>query len=502
MAVTYYAPLAKPTINSLTAIAGTIPAGTYDVRIVSRGQSGDLRSVPLWCSPASDAVQIVLAATGGIQIALTAPDANHNNTLVYIKLSSATYYSLFNANYVGYAGTSIDLTSYTAIFYMLYLTEDCPEMPYGLSKVLGSGKLTISGAAGNLTIANLAAAMVAAGETNFLYSSLSLFACVCPIEVTASSGTLSFTEKTLSPFYGYFGNANFSLTCAGGGSTINGKLTIAAYMEGGCTFARLSKCDIKYAELGQGCGATGRIGGFILTLTADSLLTFCHIHLLRSSYLSTNYVTCTFFGESIIASGNITDQNLFGIVFFSYNWSEYTIAGGISDGSGNYDFIMNNNNVYSNTAKLVRNRTFLNRSLNLPVCYWSNNGNLQNDLLIQRSFDLIAYDAVTQAVLSGVTVTITRSDAVVVTLTTDVNGAVTQTWLTHARFNKLAGSGAGYGDAYTDKTIYSYTMTLAKTGYQSETIPLTITDKIVLSVGLKPQTGGGGIINSGFIKGI
>jgi len=498
MAITYTAPLAKPTIDSYSEIAGALTADTYKIRIVDRSTAGSVLTYPAPNSPASDEYSVTLASTLGIRINFTTPAATHNNVLVYVKKGSGSFYLV---SYSGHTGTSYDIVVMpTASFFPLL--EVITPMPYNLAANMGSGKIEISGTAGSLTPISIYNALVAGGDANYFYSAAGQLAWMGWITVTATSGSLTISNWTLMLFYGYLGSDTFTIVSA---SALNKGMTkLQSPYSTASALLQPKKATLIDCELSSGIGsAIAGLGDLVMAVNTNTSFTRCIIlsaFPVAAAEYSYNRIICTNFTFSSTVN-TITELELVNNYIQAYNIYSFRFLRSKLTAT-TYDIRSTNNNSYVATTRYFDDCTFVGRTLNLPIIYWTDSGNAQDDILVRRSFNLLCYDAVTQAALSGVTVTITRSDAVVTTLTTDVNGAVTETWLAHARFNKLAGGSAGYGDDYTDKTIYSHTMTLAKTGYQSETIPLTITDKIVLSVGLKPQTGGGGIINSGFIKGI
>lgn len=251
MAVTYNLPLTPPIINSYSIIPGNLPAGNWKFFIFSRGYSATIFDSPMWHSPWVE-VNITLSSPGGVRFDCSATDSNHQVYAVFGQLGTGRNQFYRPANSSGFLTDIFDIDNNSLWYNSTAFIQKAVNMPFGLRKDEGIGRILIDGANGNITPNTIISALDAAGETNYFYDGSSTLKMLASIDSrTAKSGVLNLSYWTLWTYGGMFNNrSGLNLYCKH--TTINPTKKTALHFPASMGAARYfyaGLCDLNDMEI-------------------------------------------------------------------------------------------------------------------------------------------------------------------------------------------------------------------------------------------------------------
>ncbi len=485
MAITINTPLTAP--NNLQAVVtnsgGSLAIGTYSFFVFDRGNSGNYTTNPMWTSPAVYLTGIVVSvANSKIDLSWNSTDVRKTYSMIFWKKDSDGY----NAHsQTGIAGSSITFTNYsTQIVSYLPSIENATKTPHNFSSTRGIGNIKISGAAGNITIANIAAALV--GQNDYYYDGYSSLWMLWSIDsTTATSGTLDLTGYTLWSYGGIFNGTGMSLSSTfpltGQGLASIG---VGAYC-GSADYFYPGKASLAFCQLitnVQGLTGFNVYGGARPKWTNAGSLTngFMNGQWTEGGYYN-SAINCWIGGEFIYygddAVNEIKGLQLWGGFRTDYGYKNWIIRDLISIAAAGYNFRYGVDN-YQNTTNPTPVQKFINcvfkdssgnqLANNIPLVYWiMNNPDSMNPLPLTYSFNLKIINKFGVGI-NNANVKILYNGTVVNTGNSNSNGIVAEQLITYATITHKVGSGKGMGANYTTTVLYnSFTIIISANGYET-----------------------------------
>lgn len=511
MAITIHKPNDPVTGFSLSAIAGSLPADTYKVRLEVVGTAtastqhigAQQRSAP------SSEQTIVLGAVGGIRLNWTNPtDGLNKNTIIFIYSQTLNrwYYYLG----VGYTGLDPALTTYDLIVWTV--TQNCgtnwlkgstspnPAFPCGLNAEIGQGMIEINGAAGDITPSDLISALKTSYggslPANAYYNDFKTFWGCWSIKSTgATSGSLNLYAWELWMFGGIENSDDFNIFCSS--NRIQQTILYSPAQQGSCCYYSFGKCDLNCASFGGGTyGMDSTYYGHVQMCTTslskftDSIISGSF----PSIYYHDTFDNCNFIcNQMILRNPTITAPVLkttllgSGCVRFSYsegnnmvqllNWQ-------IDRGSYQVDLRSDRSGYTSAILKFI-DPYFPNTKSGydyIPVIYWRCYGREPNPVEIQSEVDIKVIDHKNNSIAGATVVLKNKAGVEMINTTTDANGVISKAYVTHHTVSHIIGSGDGYVGTNQINDYNPFTLTIKKKGYVTLETDFTLnkkTDEII-----------------------
>jgi len=493
LTITYNAPLTVQTGLSLSAIAGTLPAATYYIKIISTNKTGSWLSSAHCHSPSAQS-NITLASPGGIRLTWTNTDARHAYTHIFIKSGTGSWqYYRVAGGYNGTTGATYDMTSWN-VYASYPFVENCLTMPFGFNNTSGCGEVAITGSSGDVTPAAVAAALAAAGATNYYWDGDRNFAMVhCWNSSAATGGTFTITGKVLWIYGGFFNSALLQITSTRQYSSLS-SIGVPCQQGGWTRFnigmASLKNCWIgegKVALTGQGYGGQQFNPGSAAVIS-ESIIGSQYAYIsYASNYTNTTFVSGSVYDMVNDAVNNVMDIRIFdGYLYLYYSTRNSIFRNLLIRTTGNYDLAHQEIGAGWQAYKhIIIDGLFPLRTDNIPVVQWySANG--MNPVELKFSVNIKVLDAYNNPI-SGATVKMTNTNgATVINTTTSASGVITEQFVIRTTLAHKAGSGNGYGAAYTDQVNYNpFTLEIRAAGWETYRSTMTITDKFNMQITLQ-----------------
>ena len=493
MSITYNEPLTPPIINSVAAIPGDFPAGTYYIWVLDRGNEGRWHQSPMFCSSMVKTV-FELTEPGGISVDITPTDSRRTYSNVWIgtNTQSDMFFYRFDNSMVGTTETTLNIDTYIHRYQFFVTIEKALTYPNFINSITsGIGMIEVTGNAGTFTVEDIASVLNTAGADNYWFDGERKLYMLHSIDLRdATGGTFDVSNTDLWLFGGLFNTDNrvllYSSSIIGRGTKLSIPTDTAA-----SDYFFPGQCNLNNAEIsGDYLGWTGhRVWGGRVRFSSQSRLTNCSMYGGAYSYPANNpdcFVDCNFYLSWTLAFVNINEPtNEIKGLNFLYDPSQIRTR-------NNYSFILRDakssgvfnldHRRYSATPSGIR--LFIDCDFNgeLPNIYWRHSTDDLGEILYGNSINIKIINEDGDPV-ENVNVKINNNEEELLNTTTGVDGKIDEFIGVHKVFTQDTGLGEGYNTITTDKNPFG--IKISKTGYETYETEIEIEDKQDLIITLK-----------------
>jgi hypothetical protein len=529
MAVIYtiLQPLPVLTGFTVTPIAGTQATGTYDFMAVATTSGGSFRYYAYPESPPIYVYGVVLNGTQGVRFDITFDGAHPNGTTVYFfaRKSPTTEWvngttsgmCLNGGSYTNIAiikpATSLSMASFTYSRYAFPVAAlDMTSQPYALNNQKGMAVIQLHGAWSTTsnhikTIFDAIKSGSLIDSQLYFYNGFNHFAgfvgieCINTLTGTVDMGHVNMWLMAIDTGFKVTDGRNYTIKSLSTAAKITQDGTIIATPRSGgwAQFMTLYNCDFIGAVLTEGSyGLSLDTYGGVQASFINCKFKGCKIHIGNMTLSTVDLLqgSILYCGGLIVNVNSATYISPFTMYAISlridYNYSQQRFR--------ELNFVcMNNSNAYCIDIRVNYTPSAVHSFLD---CTWNKTDSALNIietldhpwsaiwyyvqshgyplyLYIEHTFSATIKDNFGNA-LSGVTVKIYDKNGLKHTLTSDVNGLVSQIIRTREITWKNNPANGQSGTNYIDIIdLFPFTITMEKTGYETETYNTpTITTKL------------------------